>query len=156
MDVYGIALAINCLSVCPSMQEQGFVSYEGVAHRVLYVICANVVIYYSFKSGLPLSLSLSLTHSHNHLCSHKQMCFSLCVASFIQFCKCTWAFTVMLMCALFMTVYENVSPVVLHHLQPLQFPRLITHTLHITAHMCTQNSSMQRPELNLRPYINCV
>ena len=54
--------------------------------------------YFSFKSGLPLSifLSLSLTHFQRHMCSHKQMCCSLCVASFIQFYKCTWVFTVML------------------------------------------------------------
>ena len=30
------------------------------------------------------------------------------------------------------------------------------HTLHMTAHMCTQNFSLQGSELNLRPYINCV
>ena len=46
-----------------------------------------------------------------------------------------------LMCVLFMTVCENLSFVVLHHLQPLQFPHLTTHTLHMTAHMCTQNIS---------------
>jgi len=62
----------------------------------------------------------------------------------------------LLMCILFMTLYENLSLVVLHHLQPLQFPHLITHTLHITAHMCTQNFSLQGSELNMRPYINYV
>ena len=59
-----------------------------------------------------------------------------------------------LMCVLFMTVCENLSFVVLHNLQPLQFPCLVTHTLHMTAHMCTQNFSLQGSEL--RPYINCV
>ena len=33
--------------------------------------------------------------------------------------------------------------VVLHHLQPLQFPHLITHTLHMTVHMCTHDFSLQ-------------
>lgn len=47
--------------------------------------------------SLSIFLPLSLTHFHrHHLCTHKQKCSILCIASFIQFCKCTWAFTVML------------------------------------------------------------
>jgi len=60
---------------------------------LLFILVSRVV---SLSVSLSLSLSLSHTQSHNHLCSHKQMCSSLCVASFIQFCKCTWAVTVML------------------------------------------------------------
>jgi len=91
MDVYGLALAIN--SVCLSMSEQYFVSYEGVAHSALYVICVNVVhILVSRVVSLSLSFSLCPLHTFTGVCAPTNKC----VASFIQFYKCTWLFTVML------------------------------------------------------------
>ena len=81
----------QCLSACPCRSR--ILHHMKGSPSVLYAIGPNVT-YCSFKSGLPLSMSL--THTHSHLFSHKQMCSSLCVASFIQFCKCTSAFTVML------------------------------------------------------------
>ena len=78
MDVYGLALAIN--SVCLSMSEQYFVSYEGVAHSVLYVICVNVVLILILRVvSLSLSFSLCPLHTFKGACAPTNKCVAVFV-----------------------------------------------------------------------------
>ena len=60
-----------------------------------------------------------------------------------------------LMCVLFLIIYENLSFVVLHNLQPLQFPCLMTYSTHDCPYVHPEFFTAGA-ELNLRPYINCV
>jgi hypothetical protein len=46
-------------------------------------------------------------------------------------------------CTSILYICIQYSCVSLHHWLPLQFPHLITHTLHMAAHMCTQNFPLQ-------------
>jgi len=63
---------------------------------VVCVLCVSVCVVCDCVCMCGVWVWVSLTHYPIHLFSHKQIYSSLCVASFIQFCKCTWAVAVML------------------------------------------------------------